>query len=541
MDSDSAEARQLLSYHVPVRLLLAAGALLVVAGAVYTVLHASTLYDEGGYLYEGWLVCARGLRPYLDFHTKVTPLLYFFYGVPQAAFGPSMLLGRLQAAATSLAAMGLAGWAIGRRYGLLAAAVMIWGFAAGLTGLDQHFRALAVAPCALWISLGVLGVSLQPARHAALLTGVAAGLLFLSRQDLIAPAIVLVALSGVAGKGMRSAGVAAAAAVVVAGLGLAPFLLSARSEMLSVLLIRVVRGRGAHLGPTPFSMTEPLSVHNLPWYLAFLAKVYIAPIIWLLAATVMALTKPASRILARHPVPVACLALAFINPLFRGAGALATHKNAFYLRDFYIEIALMAGAAAALVAAHRAAAPSQRRVLAVVGVIGVVLAPFAMRAPAWLRATGPTDLDGIREAGRFIAAETNPQDRVFALEDPHVFLEAGRALLPLLTHHLFLYHPRATTQALQGTKGFNLEMLMGMLRRDATVAVITERGMTWIAHNDRTTEGVRVVAAVRDELKRDWTLVAQGRNSFLGGVEIYRRTPGPSPGALQRSAPTTEP
>lgn len=528
MNSDTSELKQSSSRRLPAIAALGAFAAVVIAEAIYTVFRASTLYDEGGYLYEGWLVCARGLRPYIDFHTKVTPLLYYFYGWPQAAFGPGMLIGRIEAALASLLALALFAWAIGRRYGMSAAVLSLAAFAACLTGLDQHFRALAIAPCALWIALGILGISLQPARYAWILTGLAVGLLFLSRQDLVAPAIMLVVMSAVAGKRARIGAWSGLLALAVAAIGLAPFLASSRSEVLSIVSLGLLREKGPKLGPVPFAVTESLSLHNLPWYLVFLSKVYVTPVVWLFAAVVVVLTKPARHLIVRHPVPAACLAVAVANPLFRGLGALATHRNAFYLRDFYIEMALMAGAAAALTTAYRAAKPSQRQFVAIACVLGLVLAPPAMRLPTSLRPHHPTELQGIHEAGIFLASTTTPQDRIFALEDPHVFLEAGRSLLPLLTHHLFLYRPQDTTAALRGTYSFNLEMLIAMLRREATVAVVTERGMTWIAHNERTTAGVPVVAAVSDELRRNWAIAAKTHNSFLGDVRVYRRlTPPP--------------
>jgi hypothetical protein len=531
MDSNSPELQKSCSSRLLATAALVAAAVVVLTEAVYTVLRSATIYDEGGYLYEGWLVCARGLRPYIDFHTKVTPLLYYFYGWPQAAFGPGMLVGRIEASLASLLAMALLAWALGRRYGTSAAALTLAAFAMCLAGLDQYFRALAIAPCALWIALGILGISFQPCRWAWMVTGLAAGLLFLSRQDLVAPAIMLIVMTAVAGKRARRGGYAALVALAVVGIGLAPFLSSSRSDVLAIASLGLLREPGPKLGPIPFAVTERLSLHNLPWYLEFLAKVYITPLVWLLAALVVVLTKPVARVLARHPVPVACLAVAISNPVFRGLGALATHRNAFYLRDFYIEMALMAGAAAALTAAYRAAKPSQRQFVILAGVLGLLLAPPAMRVPASLRPHHPTELQGIHEAGRFIASTTTPDDRIFALEDPHVFLEAGRSLLPMLTHHLFLYRPQDTTEALRGTKSFNLEMLLDMLRHDATVAVITERGMTWIAHNERTTEGVKVVAAVHDELRRNWTQVAEAHNSFLGAVQVYRRRPQPPTGS----------
>ena len=506
--------------------LLAAGAFVVLAEALVTGCFAETIYDEGGYLYEGWLVVARGWVPYRDFHTKVTPLAYYYYGVPQAIFGPGMGLGRWQAAGTSLLALAACGLALGRRYGAWASALAVWVFAAIPAGLDQHFRALAVPPVALWLSLGLLGIALQPGALGLALAGCGAGLLFLTRQDLVGPALALVAGAGVAGGGLRSSLWTAVIAVAIAFGGLAPFLLRPSPQLLSVISLGLVPA-GVEVGVGPFARTEALTLSNLPWYVVFLARAYIAPLLLLIPGAAVLATERLNSLAARHPLIFAAALAALLNPLVRGAGAALTGSNAFYLRDFYIELPLVTAAAGVLVAAWRASSEVRhRRVLEVLCIAAVLLGPIVTGLPKTVRLGRPTTLEAIHAAGRFIAEHTEPSDRLFALEDPHIFLEARRELLPMLTHHLFLYQPSLPTEVLRGTTAFNLEMLMAALRREATVAVVTDRGMRWVRNNERTREGAAIAAAVAAELSANWRLVARQTNAFAGTISVYRRKGG---------------
>lgn len=504
---------------------LAVGLVLVVVEAALAVQFADTIYDEGGYLYEGWLAVARGWVPYRDFHTKVTPLIYYFYGLPQAVVGPGVSLGRHQAAAGSLVGLALCCWALARRYGLWAVVVAVFAFAAVPAGLDQHFRALAVAPIALWVSLGLLGVSLQPGKLGVLLAGVAAGLVFLTRQDVTGLAVGLVVGTGLASRSWRAMGWAALWAVAVALVGLAPFVLRPTPQLWSVISLGLVSG-GDELGVGPFARTEPLTLANLPWYAAFLGRAYAAPLLLLLAGIAVLSATRGEFAASRHPVVFAAALGAVLNPVIRGCGAAVTGANAFYLRDFYIELPLVTAAAGLVVVAWRAATEGwQRRLVMAAGVLAVLIGPAVWGMPATIHRARPTPIEGIRAAGRFVAQATTPEDRIFAIEDPHIFLEAGRELLPMLTHHLFLYRP-LPTERLRGTTAFNLEMLVGALRREATVAVVTERGMKWTRENERTQEGLAIVRAVAEELAAHWQLVASQSNSFAGRISIYRRRGG---------------
>ncbi|MBC7287335.1 MAG: hypothetical protein H5T86_04670 [Armatimonadetes bacterium] len=505
---------------------LVAGWLVVLAEAAATVAFAPTIYDEGGYLYEGWLVCARGWRPYQDFHTKVTPLLYYFYGLPQALFGPDLLLGRVQAAATALTALALGSLAAEKTCGLRAAALVPWLFAATVAGLDQHFRALAISPCALWTALALVGIAWSDRKWGPWLTGAGAGLLLLTRHDLVGLAAGLLFGAWLAGRGSGLLKSVAGAAVVFA-VGLAPFLARAPQAVLNVLTLGKVPG-SAVPGPRPFARTEPLTLGNLPWYVKFLARAYFSPGLSLIAAACLGLAKrrpSGPNSLSRNAVAGAGLAAAAGNLAVRGMATALTGSNAFYLRDFYIELPLLVSGAAFFARAYEALSEAnQRRAAAAVAVLAIVLGPLVFKPHTGFRAQYPPVPAAVAEAGRFIAAHTQPDDRIFTIADPHVFLAAGRTLLPHLTHHMFMYAPQATREQLKGSWCFNLETLMDMLRNHATVAVLTERGMGWLEHNERTSIGQQVGAAIRAELKRRWQLVASSQSPFEGRIEIYRRT-----------------
>jgi len=68
--------------------------------------------------------------------------------------------------------------------------------------------------------------------------------------------------------------------------------------------------------------------------------------------------------------------------------------------------------------------------------------------------------------------------------------------------------------------------LMAALRREATVAVVTDRGMRWVRNNERTREGAAIAAAVAAELSANWRLVARQTNAFAGTISVYRRKGG---------------
>lgn len=522
VDSGEPVARDARASWVAV-LLLILGCLVLLGEAVVTCLAAGAIYDEGGYLYEGWVVCARGWRLFQDFHTKVPPLIYYFYGAGQALLGPSVLVGRVQASTAALLGLGLGTFAAARIYGLWAATAVVWCFAAVFAGLDQHFRALAIAPCALWVGLGLLAVSGARTRWGPPLAGLAVGALLLSRHDLIGLAAGLLAGLALGTRSSRAVLQALVVAALVFVAGLAPFLVRAPGPVLNMLTFGLL-DHGPDIGPAPFARTEPVSLSNLPWYAMFLTRAYVTPFLMLLLGLAFLASRTSSELSFRHPLIAAAFSAAALNLLIRGGAAALLGRNAFYLRDFYLELPLVVAAGAVVAQAARAARdPSFRGLVTLQAVAAVALGPAVAGLPDALRPGRPTALQGISDAGRFIAAHTRPEDRIFSIEDPYFFLEARRELLPLLTHNLFLYHPTAPTDALHGTHALNLDLLLALMRREATVVVLSRRAMGWVAQNERTTAGREIVEAVEDELARHWRLVADRPNSFAERIEIYRR------------------
>lgn len=62
------------------RALLVAGLFVLVAETAVFCNFGTSVYDEGGYLYEGWATVAHGQMPFRDFFAKLPPLLYYVYG-----------------------------------------------------------------------------------------------------------------------------------------------------------------------------------------------------------------------------------------------------------------------------------------------------------------------------------------------------------------------------------------------------------------------------------------------------------------------------
>ena len=70
--------------------------------------------DEGWYLYTSQLVYG-GQRPYQDFAFTQTPVLLYFYGLPQLLFSGSLYIGRVTSVVLSMSAMVLS-LGVARRY-----------------------------------------------------------------------------------------------------------------------------------------------------------------------------------------------------------------------------------------------------------------------------------------------------------------------------------------------------------------------------------------------------------------------------------------
>lgn len=106
------------------------------AGAFLFAYYARGNYDEGIFLYAGNLAYD-GNVPFRDFPFTFGPLMPYVFGLPQALFGPSLLVGRMSAAFLSLVTAAAGGYVAYRFSGWQGALVCL-----ALIGLN---------PVVLWI------------------------------------------------------------------------------------------------------------------------------------------------------------------------------------------------------------------------------------------------------------------------------------------------------------------------------------------------------------------------------------------------------
>ncbi|MBU0610372.1 MAG: hypothetical protein KKI08_20995, partial [Armatimonadetes bacterium] len=172
--------------------LLVAGLIVLGAESVVFCLFGTSVYDEGGYLYEGWITVADGQLPFRDFYAKLPPLVYYLYGAGQAACGPSVLMGRVESAFFMFAGLALAVGVAWRLAGPWAGVLTVWLLAGNPFALNYYLHAYAVAPTAFFIMLSVALLVLPRPRPAMLLAaGAAMGGVLLCRHDLLPLTLVL--------------------------------------------------------------------------------------------------------------------------------------------------------------------------------------------------------------------------------------------------------------------------------------------------------------------------------------------------------------
>jgi 4-amino-4-deoxy-L-arabinose transferase-like glycosyltransferase len=101
--------------HILCGLAVIIGFILVIVISGLYVVYGQTNADEGWYLYASKLVY-NGQHPYQDFAYTQTPLLPYIYGIPQKLFFPSIYLGRITSVILSIISLILS-LSIARRLG----------------------------------------------------------------------------------------------------------------------------------------------------------------------------------------------------------------------------------------------------------------------------------------------------------------------------------------------------------------------------------------------------------------------------------------
>jgi len=494
------------------------------------VARADTLYDEGGYLYEGWLVVGKGWQPYADFHTKTLPLLYYIYGVVQTVAGPSVLAGRIEAAGFALAALLLMAGLARRLSGPWAAALVVGLFAFNLEAAVRYYRCFAIAPTAFFMVLSVYLVTIKrPKPWQLYVGGLATAAILLCRHDMIAVVVVLWVYMylrhrrGSRGHGVAALGVSVAlpAAICVYFYATAPAQFS--NVMFMGLFTPSLEGAssyGSAVKATPQAMLWHLMMF-LRWYTPSL--LLLAPAVGYAVWRYRQEPKLLSEMIARHDGLALLLGLAAANYLSHLAGSVWFGLNVYYMLDFYIFLPVAGAAGASFVLAARAvktkAAQAQLAALAVTALV----------APAWLagvpdviRLTGDSHLQQIATGAETIRRLVPVDARIFTVDDPHQFLVAQREVFPELTHQLFTYTDSTDTEAVRSRHRYNREMIAEWLSGEAQYVVVSDGLLSWMVGSDRYEDGAGLRDFMMSRIAANYTLIGTVESSYHGPTRIYK-------------------
>ena len=505
--------------------LLVAGILVALAAAVDRLFVAGTYYDEGGYLYEGWLACAKGIAPYRDFWAKVPPLAYYWYGWVQALFGPGLVEGRWQSLISSTVAVGLGAAAARKLGGPAAAVLLIWLVAGSDRGLTRHVMATAHAPVAFFAMLMVWGLTTDR-RAGRWIAAVAAAGVTLVRQDLAIFAVLGMAYAAWTGRTAAQRWLPAVLCVGVFALVILPFAIMAPDPVLSSLSMGML-GTAKEAGPAPYVEGDIWTVPAVMSYVRMMGREYLALAIWpliLAAWHVIAgrARKVPLRIFAPH---LMLLGIVIINPLGHGLMAFRNSGPLFYLQDIYVWTPLLVLGAASFGLLYSWARSQVARTALTVLAIAMVLVQFALTASLRMNRPAETALQLAHRGGEVIAAHVPPEAMVFTTDDPHMFLEAGRMMFPPLAHGLFAFRDTDDTARVDPRFYYNMEIMRQWLRDEADYVVYTSNSVNWMLNSGRYDRGAEIWQAIEEELDAGYRLETTAEGTLGGKLFIYSRSP----------------
>jgi hypothetical protein len=491
--------------------------------------YGTSVYDEGGYLYEGWLMVAHDLTPYRDLYTKTTPLIFYLYGWGQHLLGPGLLVGRVQACAMALLGLLLAVATARRLGGKWAAVLTAWLFATSLAAHSHYYHAFAIAPASLFVALtAYLLIVPRPGPVPLLGAALSATAIFLCRHDLIfISAVAWLYLLLVYPLPLRwRLGSWGLSLLAILGLMIPLYL----GDPLAFLYMMSAGSIGPKIvAPASYGEATSASLHSLAWHVMIFLRYYAGTWLLLLPALAGGLVAWRAPGWARHHAPWLLLGgMAAANWLGHLLAALALGLNIFYLLDFYIFFPLTTLAAAAFGRLLSAQTEPLNRVRwATVAGLAIVLCPVLTGPGPHLQISlsRPTVLEQVRLGGEFLARHTTPEDVIFTLDDPQQFLEARRLMIPELTHELFSYRESDQTEDLARVRLFNDDHIRQWLSGQATVAVMSEGTWRWMATTDRYPGGQRLHDLVRKLLDDNYELVAEEPGGYSGPTRLYRLRP----------------
>ncbi|MEN6645388.1 MAG: glycosyltransferase family 39 protein [Armatimonadia bacterium] len=499
-------------------LALGVGLLALLVETVAFVVYGTTVYDEGGYLYEGWLTVSRGWMPFRDFYAKIPPLLYYLYGLGQHLAGPSLLVGRVESALFMFGTVWLAALMARRVAGGWAAALVVWLVAVSPGALNAYLHAYAIAPTAFFMVLALYLLTATRQSAGTLYGGaVATGAMLLCRHDLAPFAVALAVYVLVWHPARVSQRVTAlAVGALTFAVVMLPFAIAAPENVLSTLTLGKLGPQ--IVAPAGYGEATPASLHSICWHVMIFVRYCAATLLLLAPGLWWGLKR------SREAVVWVALGAAGVQWLSHVPAALFTGGNVFYLLDLYIFPAMVVAAAGLYVQAARSFRGAARTFVRTAAAAIVLLCPI-LTGPGphfQFSLARPTQVEQVRRGAEALRRHVQPQETIFTLDDPQQFLEAKLLIPAPLTHELFGYRESKQTAELRRLHFFNDEMIREWLGGGAQVAVISAGAEQFMATSDRYGGGKRLHDLVMGLIRRNYQLVAEEPGTLAGPLRIYR-------------------
>lgn len=491
--------------------------------AIIYILFGNTWYDEAGYLYESWLICDQGWIPYHDMYIKITPVLYYVYGIVQHLFGPSFYIGRLESVifcALMLIALYKLSAKIG---GKMAGTIAVLLIVSNTFLMRFYSSATAYSLTTLFMisSLFVLASELKNPLKT-IVAVILMCLSFLTRQNMAPVLILLILYIILTEKDKKTVYSAISTAIIFPLLLLSPFLIMDFENTYSTIfgpMFSPIYGLVSYFSPTCGLSSTPLSasdsitfprIRTLSWIGRYCYLIFVLFFSVAFAALLGKKSAEIKTLLNENKLPT-LLGVMFII-------SFLVHLS--WGRSTYVEYALYSIPLAVSFVGIGIARFYQeidnynvKKIFILVIIFSILITPISLLPePAISNPLegSDSDIQRIQRAAEVIELYTQPDDKIFTIDDPHYVFLAKRTVFPPLTHRLSLYTTSNDTQRVERRHRYNLEMVDHWLSGDADAVIFqNERNRKMLSRDN--TELLELIDQKREE---NYKLVATVENAY---------------------------
>lgn len=446
--------------------LLAVGAvtLLFIGFSAVYIVRGNINEDEGWYLYASKLVY-EGLLPYRDFSFTQGPVLPFVYGVPQAIFGSSLLVGRMTSVAFAvgvlLLTMAIAHRLNGRLAAVLAGLIMV------LNPHTVYFltitKTYALTAFLLSLALFFVVCEYRPVVRyalAALFLSLAAG----TRLSVVLALPILWAYIALIEKDRKALLFAVGLSGLIGAITYLPLYILAGDRMIFNVL-------GHHMGryeTTTIFGAVYSKVSTVRELIAHYPALFIASVVGLAGSAAQwrrgRIRWPGAELLHPAHLCIAGILLAVFAAHFLPGGSYAEYQV-----PLVPVAAILVGSLS--VTLYQQIPPSQERGAMMGGLLFAVLLLSLNVGLTNAKKAGVSDLEEVLDLSRRIK-ETVPQDGVIYTLHPYLAVQSQRALVPGTEMGIFSFYSEAETRTAHRRRVINDEIAVTIIPRHQPDAVV---------------------------------------------------------------------